>query len=165
NRNRKHWSYAACLNLPVLSAMSHLSMHSRIFCRGSAELSFSCAKTMRKKLAVLSRNTAARLRQWKTMRPPNSTSTKTRHTRADDFPVQIKANGTIQVRTISLNVRFLQSAQDLVPRMPVHVPCSDGDDGKLRMYGSKQISSRCSRDAVVCHLKQLRLRMFFNPAL
>src|SRR5256885_1550295 len=99
--------------------MSHLSMHSRIFCRGSAELSFSCAKTMRKKLAVLSRNTAARLRQWKTMRPPNSTSTKTRHTRADDFPVQIKANGTIQVRTISLNVRFLQSAQDLVPRMPV----------------------------------------------
>src|SRR5947207_8017471 len=56
--------------------------------------------------------------------------------------VQIKANGTIQVRTISLNVRFLQSAQDLVPRMPVDVPCSDGNDGKLRMYGSKQISSR-----------------------
>src|SRR5947199_9970464 len=102
--------------------MSHLSMRSRIFCRGSAELSFSCAKTMRKKLAVLSRNTASRLRQWKTMRPPNSTSTKTRQTRVDGFPVQIKTNGTIQVRTISLNVRFLQHAQNIAPRVPVDVP-------------------------------------------
>src|SRR5205809_4389120 len=120
---------------------------------------------MRKKLAVLSRNTAARLRQWKTMRPPNSTSTKTRQTRVDGFPVQIKTNGTIQVRTISVNVRFLQPAQNLAPRVPVHVLCPDGNDGKFRMYSSKQISSRRSRTAVVGYLEQIRFRVLLNQAL
>jgi len=33
------------------------------------------------------------------------------------------------------------------------------------MYGSKQISSRCGRAAVVSNLKQIRFRMVFKQAL
>ena len=69
--------------------------------------------------------------------------------RSDDLPVEIERDSTVEVGSEGDDLGVREPFQYFPPRVPIHVPRPNRDDGIMRLHGSQEFRIRGSSAAVM----------------
>src|ERR1700690_2908650 len=151
----------ACWNRPESIPTLLRWTPSKTFCPESAARLSWCAKRMPTAREASLKNIAGRPAAMK-LRRSISVDFRRSETRNDGRPVEIKCNRSIEVGPVSQHVGFTQSSKNFFPRMSISIARSHRNHSEPGMHPFQQQRNGGCCAAVVRHLEQVRLRLFFR---